>query len=475
MTTVENKKTTRFQKYITGPGPAYSLVYCDFFGLGCIIPLLPFFCKDFDQPGVWLGGIMTSQAAGVMVGTILVGTLADCFGRKNVGVYCMFGDAIFFALAGFMEQPLPMLIVRCITGLFCPLPCGLAWLIDVSPDENVRAQRIGKIGAAILGGMFSGIVVAGLVGEFAGFTAALMIPAVFALLNGLFIALKVPDPEAIVVLHNDNNKSGEENKDSKIKKKKKPNPKKVLQTTTFKCVAFINIAVGSAVGHNQAVGMTMMVQKHKLTPGGLAVFHIITMVCMIIANVKIFPWAFKTLGPHKMFPVFLLPASIVFATSFFFEYNLYIWMVFTAIFFISAITCMPAMNMVTASLAEKHAPDAVATVQGITKTFSELGKMCSPIISVVLYGSGNNFESFYSYLWVTVILFIAAITFYFNATEAKNAVNTRGKKQVVQQKKNTEEDEGDDVEIELTDTINNAKAIVVSDNGDDKNSKEASV
>jgi len=74
-----------------------------------------------------------------------------------------------------------------------------------------------------------------------------------------------------------------------------------------------------------------------------------------------------------------------------------------------------------------------------------------------------------------VILFIAAITFYFNATEAKNAVNTRGKKQVVQQKKNTEEDEGDDVEIELTDTINNAKAIVVSDNGDDKNSKEASV
>ena len=49
MTTVENKKTTRFQKYITGPGPAYSLVYCDFFGLGCIIPLLPFFCKDFDR------------------------------------------------------------------------------------------------------------------------------------------------------------------------------------------------------------------------------------------------------------------------------------------------------------------------------------------------------------------------------------------------------------------------------------------
>ena len=38
-------------------------------------------------------------------------------------------------------------------------------------------------------------------------------------------------------------------------------------------------------------------------------------------------------------------------------------------------------------------------------------------------------------------------------------------------KKNTEEDEGDDVETELTDTINNAKAIVVSDNGDDKNSK----
>ena len=36
---------TFFQKLVRGPIPAYSLVLIDFFGLGCIMPMLPFFVK----------------------------------------------------------------------------------------------------------------------------------------------------------------------------------------------------------------------------------------------------------------------------------------------------------------------------------------------------------------------------------------------------------------------------------------------
>ena len=61
---VDNR--SRFQKFIEGPAPAYSLVMIDFFGLGCIMPLLPFFCKDFENGGLWLGAIMTAQAGGVV-------------------------------------------------------------------------------------------------------------------------------------------------------------------------------------------------------------------------------------------------------------------------------------------------------------------------------------------------------------------------------------------------------------------------
>ena len=80
---VNEKKLSCFEKFVNGPMPAYSLVFIDFFGLGCIMPLLPFFCKDFQDGGLWLGAIMTAQAFGVVLGTILVGTLSDMYGRKK--------------------------------------------------------------------------------------------------------------------------------------------------------------------------------------------------------------------------------------------------------------------------------------------------------------------------------------------------------------------------------------------------------
>ena len=85
-----------FQRYLRGPGPAYSLVFVDFFGLGTIYPLLPVFCKDFENGGMWLGAILSAQSAGVIIGTVLVGILSDMFGRKRLGLYSMFGDGVFF-------------------------------------------------------------------------------------------------------------------------------------------------------------------------------------------------------------------------------------------------------------------------------------------------------------------------------------------------------------------------------------------
>ena len=75
-----------FAQFLLGPGPAFMLVMVDFFGLGCIMPLLPFFCNDYaaDNKSMWLGAILSSQAAGVVVGTIIIGKASDVFGRRRV-------------------------------------------------------------------------------------------------------------------------------------------------------------------------------------------------------------------------------------------------------------------------------------------------------------------------------------------------------------------------------------------------------
>ena len=86
------------------------------------------------------------------------------FGRKKLGIYAMIGDGIFFFLSGSMTTPLGMLIVRFFAGMFCPIPCAYSWVIDVSPIAEVRAKRLGVTTAFIMGGMFFGFSVAGVVG-----------------------------------------------------------------------------------------------------------------------------------------------------------------------------------------------------------------------------------------------------------------------------------------------------------------------
>ena len=93
-----------------------------------------------------------------------MGSLSDMFGRKKLGIYAMIGDGIFFFLSGSMTTPLGMLIVRFFAGMFCPIPCAYGWVIDVSPIAEVRAKRLGVTTAFIMGGMFFGFGVAGVVG-----------------------------------------------------------------------------------------------------------------------------------------------------------------------------------------------------------------------------------------------------------------------------------------------------------------------
>ena len=243
---------TFYQKLVRGPIPAYSLVLVDFFGLGCIMPLLPFFCKDFEGGGLWLGAILTAQAGGVVVGTILVGTLSDIFGRKKLAIYSMIGDGIFFFLSGSMTNPLGMLIVRCLAGMFCPIPCAYGWVIDVSKDPELRAKRLGLTTAYIMGGMFFGFAVAGVVGEFFGLFYAMLIPAILAFANAFFIAMAVPGIDTTAVKKEETNKSiGHEEKTEM----KKPNPGPVIKTAAWVSIALINFAVGLQVGHFLAVAV----------------------------------------------------------------------------------------------------------------------------------------------------------------------------------------------------------------------------
>jgi MFS family permease len=185
-----------FQKVSEGPIPAFSLVFVDFFGLGCIIPLLPFFTNETGgaNAALWLGAILTAQSAGAVIGTILIGALSDHFGRKPIAILSMFGDACMFFGSGFVNTPEQMLAVRLCAGLFCPNPCALGWIVDITPPEQ-RVLRIGQVSSFMMGGMFFGYSIAAILGHYSSgiLLIPMLPPAILALLVGV-ILIFVPNP-----------------------------------------------------------------------------------------------------------------------------------------------------------------------------------------------------------------------------------------------------------------------------------------
>ena len=167
--------------------------------------------------------------------------------------------------------------------------------------------------------------------------------------------------------------------------------------------------------------MLMMVKKHNFTPSGLAVFNVSTIFVMIVANAFFFPWCYKRLGAFIMMPVFIAIGGIVMGISFYLEYNLVIYMAVTIPGFLFSMTLLPAGQTRAAELSKVLAPDAIGTVQGMTRMSLEFGKTVAPIISTALYGEGDG--TLMSYLWVAIVMMLTAINFVINGKKDGGASN----------------------------------------------------
>ena len=121
--------------------PAICAGGIDYFGLGIVTPLLPYWLFDHDADLTWLGTITTAQYLGVIIGSYLFGKLSDTHGRKAAIEWALLGDVLFFLLTANAFSPVFLTIIRFFTGMATPLTATLAWISDA-----------GKMNPIIVGG-----------------------------------------------------------------------------------------------------------------------------------------------------------------------------------------------------------------------------------------------------------------------------------------------------------------------------------
>ena len=82
-------------------------------------------------------------------------------------------------------------------------------------------------------------------------------------------------------------------------------------------------------------------------------------------------------------------------------------------------TLLPAGQTRAAELTKQLAPDAIGTVQGMTRMSLDFGKAVAPVISTALYGEGDG--TYVSYVWVAVLMILAGVNYAINGKKVGGA------------------------------------------------------
>ncbi len=131
-------------------------------GYGLVVPLLPFYAREYATEAALVGLLGSLYAAMQFVGGPFLGGLSDRTGRRPVLVVCLLGASLAYLLLG-LAQTLSLLFVAVVLagGAGGTQATAQAYIADSTSPER-RARGLGLIGAAFGLGLMAGPALGGL-------------------------------------------------------------------------------------------------------------------------------------------------------------------------------------------------------------------------------------------------------------------------------------------------------------------------
>lgn len=166
----------RTNPHITTLSYLFLIVLVDMIGLGIVIPFIPlifslhnFFPTSFSQDiiNITLGFLLAAYPLFQFLGSPILGSLSDKYGRKPVLTVSLLGSFIgylLFPLGIYVSSVLLLFLSRIIDGFTGGnISVAMASIADLSKDEKSRVKNFGLIGVAfglgfVIGPAFGGIL-----------------------------------------------------------------------------------------------------------------------------------------------------------------------------------------------------------------------------------------------------------------------------------------------------------------------------
>jgi MFS transporter, putative metabolite:H+ symporter len=130
--------TSFHRKAVAITGIAWTFVAMEILLIGFTLPL---FGSLWNLSATWLGWIGASALAGSLVGSLLLGRVADQIGRRQIFQASILWYSLFTALTALAWGPVSLLVLRFLAGI------GLGGMLVVDPSllaEYLPPQRRGR-------------------------------------------------------------------------------------------------------------------------------------------------------------------------------------------------------------------------------------------------------------------------------------------------------------------------------------------
>jgi multidrug resistance protein len=168
-------------------------VFIDLLGFGLIIPMLPFYAKDFGASEFLVGLLFASYSLMQFLFAPVWGRISDAVGRRPIILISLFGTSLAFTIFGLAHTLVILFVGRILAGMFgAVITTAYAFIADVTTPKN-RAQGMGMVGAAFGLGFIFGPAVGGIMTDAFGLAAPAFGAAGLAFANLVLAWFTLPE------------------------------------------------------------------------------------------------------------------------------------------------------------------------------------------------------------------------------------------------------------------------------------------
>jgi DHA1 family tetracycline resistance protein-like MFS transporter len=158
-----------------------------------MIPVLPFYAREFGASPTTLGLLFTVYAAAQFLCARAWGRLSDRIGRRRVMLLTIAGTTLALLGLGLAQSLVWLFVARALGGAFAAnIGVASAYIADVTAEQD-RTRWMGMLGACFAIGFVLGPALGGVLSLF-GYQVPMLAAAGLSALNWVHALISLPDP-----------------------------------------------------------------------------------------------------------------------------------------------------------------------------------------------------------------------------------------------------------------------------------------